>query len=42
VTSPQLNFSRPEYDVRLAKTRTAMASAGIDLLIVTDPSNCIG
>ncbi len=34
-----LNFTRQEYDGRLAKTRTAMERAGIDLLIVTDPSN---
>ena len=36
---PNLNFSRAEYAERLAKTRTAMEKAGIDLLIVTDPSN---
>jgi ectoine hydrolase len=35
----KLNFSRGEYDARIAKTREAMESAGIDLLIVTDPSN---
>ena len=39
MTTPTLNFTRLEYDARLAKTRTAMAKAGIDLLIVTDPSN---
>ncbi|HEY2621454.1 MAG TPA: ectoine hydrolase DoeA [Acetobacteraceae bacterium] len=39
MTAPTLNFARSEYDARLAKTRTAMASSGIDLLIVTDPSN---
>jgi ectoine hydrolase len=33
------NFARSEYDARLHKTRTAMAHAGIDLLVVTDPSN---
>ncbi|WP_102226165.1 ectoine hydrolase DoeA [Acidimangrovimonas sediminis] len=32
-------FSRAEYDARLARTRAAMERAGIDLLIVTDPSN---
>ena len=32
-------FSKPEYNRRLAKTRTAMAEAGIDLMFVTDPSN---
>jgi ectoine hydrolase len=39
VTAPTLNFSRAEYDARLARTRSAMARAGIELLIVTDPSN---
>ena len=34
-----LNFSREEYAERLAKTRAAMARAGIELLIVSDPSN---
>lgn len=34
-----LRFARSEFDARLAKTRTAMAAAGIDLLFVTDPSN---
>ena len=37
--APNLNFSRAEYAERLAKTRRAMEKAGIDLLIVTDPSN---
>ena len=32
-------FSKAEYDRRIAKTRAAMASAGIDVLFVTDPSN---
>lgn len=36
---PTLNFAQSEYDARVAKTRAAMAKAGIDLLIVTDPSN---
>jgi ectoine hydrolase len=35
----RLNFSRTEYAQRLAKTRAAMEARGIDLLIVTDPSN---
>jgi len=39
VIAPNLNFSRAEYAERLAKTRRAMEKAGIDLLIVTDPSN---
>ena len=34
-----LNFSRDEYAERLAKTRAAMERAGLDLLIVSDPSN---
>jgi ectoine hydrolase len=32
-------FPRAEYDQRIAKTRRAMAAKGIELLIVTDPSN---
>lgn len=36
---PRLNFSRAEFAERLNKTRLAMARLGIDLLIVTDPSN---
>lgn len=32
-------FEQPEFDDRLAKTRKAMALRGIDLLIVSDPSN---
>ena len=39
MSAPHLNFSRAEYAERLAKTRRAMDKAGIDLLIVTDPSN---
>ena len=39
LSAPTLNFSRAEYAERLAKTRRAMERAGIDLLIVTDPSN---
>ncbi|MTI05834.1 ectoine hydrolase DoeA [Roseibium denhamense] len=34
-----LRFSRDEYDQRVAKTRKAMDAAGLDLLIVSDPSN---
>jgi len=36
---PVLSFSRAEYAGRLAKTRAAMEKAGLDLLIVSDPSN---
>lgn len=32
-------FDQMEYDRRLAKTRAAMAAAGLDALFVTDPSN---
>lgn len=39
MSEPTLNFTRSEYAVRLAKTRRAMEKAGIDLVIVTDPSN---
>ena len=37
MTEPR--FERAEYDARIAKTRRAMAERGIELLIVTDPSN---
>ncbi|HEX5326651.1 MAG TPA: ectoine hydrolase DoeA [Acetobacteraceae bacterium] len=36
---PALPFTRDEYAARLAKTRSAMHKAGIELLIVSDPSN---
>lgn len=39
MTQVELNFSRDEYGERLAKTRAAMERAGLDLLIVSDPSN---
>ena len=35
----KLPFERSEYDQRLAKTRAAMAAKGIEVLIVTDPTN---
>jgi ectoine hydrolase len=35
----RLSFERSEYDARIAKTRQAMQKAGIDLLIVSDPTN---
>ena len=34
-----LPFSLLEYQQRIAKARISMAKNGIDLLIVTDPSN---
>lgn len=37
--SPNLNFSLEEYTARLAGTRKAMEKAGIDCLIISDPSN---
>ncbi len=39
VIEPKLNFTRAEYDERLRKTRAAMERAGLDLLVVSDPSN---
>ena len=36
---PVLNFDCQEYVQRLDKTRDAMETAGIEVLIVTDPSN---
>ncbi|MEM7070965.1 MAG: M24 family metallopeptidase [Pseudomonadota bacterium] len=35
----RLHFSVEEYSKRLLKTRTAMEKKGIDVLMVTDPSN---
>lgn len=37
--SKDLPFSQAEYDRRLTLTRAAMARAGLDVLLVTDPSN---
>jgi ectoine hydrolase len=39
MSAPVLNFSREEYSQRVAKTRAAMAAAGVDVIIVSDPSN---
>ncbi len=39
MSAAQLNFPQEEYAARIAKTRTAMERAGIELLVVTDPSN---
>lgn len=36
---PNLKFSRGEYAERHAKTRRAMEAMGVDVLIVSDPSN---
>ena len=34
-----LHFSRAEFDARIEKTRAVMAERGLDLLIISDPSN---
>src|SRR5258706_9195320 len=39
MVEPILKFTRGEYAERLAKTRKAMEAKGIELLIVSDPSN---
>ena len=39
MTEVALKFTREEYAGRLARTRRAMEAKGVDLLIVTDPSN---
>ncbi|WP_434054311.1 MAG: ectoine hydrolase DoeA [Roseibium sp.] len=36
---PKLHFSRHEYQSRIARTRHAMEAAGVDLILVSDPSN---
>ncbi len=37
--APTLYFSAEEFSARLDKTRKAMASQGVELLVVSDPSN---
>ena len=39
MTTQEANFPTQEYQQRIAKTRTAMAAAGLDAIFVTDPSN---
>ena len=39
MTTHNAAFETAEYDRRIAKTRTAMAAAGLDAIFVTDPSN---
>ena len=39
MSPPTLHFERAEYDARVHNTRQAMERAGIEVLIVTDPSN---
>ncbi|MDY7100102.1 MAG: ectoine hydrolase DoeA [Actinomycetota bacterium] len=38
-TDVSLRFTRDEYAARLAKVRSAMAERGLDLMVVSDPSN---
>jgi ectoine hydrolase len=35
----RLSFERSEFEARIARTRRAMQKAGVDLLIVSDPTN---
>lgn len=37
--APKLYFSRDEFAARIGKTKVEMQNRGLDLLIVTDPSN---
>ncbi|MCZ4259042.1 ectoine hydrolase DoeA [Sulfitobacter sp. G21635-S1] len=37
--TPKLQFSRDEFNARIVKTRQAMQQRGLDLLIISDPSN---
>lgn len=39
MTQSKAPFAIAEYEARLAKTRAAMAKAGLDAVFVTDPSN---
>ena len=39
MSQSNIPFSKTEYDRRIAKARAAMATAGLDVLFVTDPSN---
>lgn len=39
MSDPKLYFSRDEYGARITRTRVAMQARGLDLLIVSDPSN---
>ncbi|MEQ8652918.1 MAG: ectoine hydrolase DoeA [Kiloniellales bacterium] len=36
---PILHFSQEEYAARIAKTRRAMQAAGVEVILVSDPSN---
>ncbi|GGE61635.1 ectoine hydrolase DoeA [Actibacterium pelagium] len=39
MNAPILHFTQNEFATRLSKTRAAMEAAGLDVLIVSDPSN---
>lgn len=39
MATPDLKFTREEFAERLAKTRKAMEQKGVDVLIISDPSN---
>ncbi|MEM7170716.1 MAG: ectoine hydrolase DoeA [Pseudomonadota bacterium] len=39
MSAVELKFSREEFHQRIAKTRRSMEKAGLELLLVTDPSN---
>ena len=39
MTDVELRFSREEYTARIGRTRQAMAEKGLDLIVVSDPSN---
>lgn len=39
MATPSLKFSLDEYSRRIAKTREAMQANGVDLVVVSDPSN---
>jgi ectoine hydrolase len=39
MVAPKLHFSQDEFQARIHKTRAAMQRRGLDVLIVTDPSN---
>ena len=37
--TPVLHFTRAEFEARIARTRAAMAERGLEVLLITDPSN---
>jgi ectoine hydrolase len=39
IPTPKLFFERSEFEARIRQTRQAMAAAGIELMIVTEPAN---